>query len=228
MTHEEKVLLFEENYEIFNAEIEKRRRKWTLKANLSLDFCDVKQICLRHLFVKLDLYDKNKSPISHWCNAVISSQIFNILRNNYFNVVKPCQRCSCAQGDEGCELYDTQSAICPLYKKWEQTKKSAYDIRLALPSENHANEIFNMPSENYDYQKAALRLHSEMSKILKKHEWIVYEMMFILHMTDAQIAKKMRWVSSEPHRKAGYGNLIRLKKIFLQKAHKIKEEIDLF
>lgn len=228
MTHEQKVIFFEKNYHIFVEEIEKRRRKWTLKAVPSIEFEDIKQILLRHIFIKLDLYDSEKSHISHWANALISNQLSNILRNNFYSISRPCLKCACALPLDGCELYEEQTNRCPMYAIWEKSKKSAHDIRLALPISNHEIEVFDMPTQEYNYEKAANRLHEEMKKTLKRHEWIVYELMFILHKTDEQIAKKMKWVSNEKHRPAGYGNLARLKKIFLEKAKKIKEEIDLF
>ncbi|MDO8609362.1 MAG: hypothetical protein Q7R95_02350 [bacterium] len=227
MTHEEKTIFFEANYEIFNTEIEKRRRKWTLKAIPSIEFEDIKQILLRHLFIKIDLYDSSKSPLSHWTNTILSNQLSNLLRNLFYNHSRPCLKCACILPDNGCELYKEQTNKCPLYAIWEKGKKSANDIKLPLPICNHETEVFDLPSQEYNYEKAAEKLHQEMCKILKPHEWTVYKMMFIFFMTDAQIAKKMKWVSSEG-RKPGYGNLARLKKIFLQKARKIKEEIDLF
>lgn len=227
MTEQEKTDFFNEHYEVIKNEIEKRRRKWTLKAIPSLDFDDISQILMRHVYVKLHLYDKTKSPFVNWLNTLISNQIHNALRNTYFSSARPCLRCACCLPSDGCELYSEQTNQCPLFKHWEQTKKAAHDIKLPLPSETHQTEIFNIPGEQIDYDKAEKRFHNEMYKILKKHEWIVYNLMFIEHLTDAQIAKKMRWVSSEG-RPAGYGNLARLKKIFLQKARKIREDVDLF
>jgi hypothetical protein len=225
---DKKTLFFEANYEIFNNEIEKRRRKWTLKGIPSLDFDDIKQIVLKHIFVKLDLYDSAKSPLSHWTNTLISNQFSNILRNTFYSHSRPCLKCPCSLPDNGCELYFEQSNKCHVYKMWEQNKKSANEIKLPVPICNHETEVYEIPSQEYDYEKAERRLHEEMKKILKRHEWIVYELMFVLHLSDSEIARKMKWISSEKHRKPGYGNLIRLKKLFLQKAKKIKEEIDLF
>jgi len=222
-----KTKFFEDNYLIFEREIEKRRYKWQLKGVMMLDFDDVKFIILAHIYKKLHLY-KEEYPLPNWTNTIISNQTHNLMRNLYYNHVKPCQKCACALPDDGCELFSEQSNVCPVYKRWEMTKKSANEIKMALPSENHINEIFNMPAEEFNYEQAEARLHIEMEKVLKPLEWNVYKLMFIEHLTDAQIAKKMKWTTKEKSRKPGYGNIIRLKKIFLEKARKIKEDVDLF
>ena len=229
MIHEEKTLFFEANYEIFNTEIEKRRRKWTLKGVVAIDFDDVKQILLRHLFVKLDMYDADKSPLSHWCNTIISNQISNVLRNNYYSCARPCLKCACQLPSDGCELYTEQTNKCPLYKKWEETKKSAHDIRLALPSENHQQEIFDIPNTHSDLLPQIDELHSKMRKHLKPFEYKIYECLFILGLSEADTAKKLNYKSKEKFKYPGYASIAKAKKVILIKARKLVQdgEIDI-
>jgi hypothetical protein len=222
MTHQEKTDFFNENYEIFNTEIEKRRRKWNLRANLSLDFDDVKQICLRHLYVKIELYDPKKAPLPNWTNSVVSSQISNLLRNNYYNFVRPCVRCSCAIGDTGCELYSEQSRQCVVYKKWEDSKKNAFDIKLALPQDNHLTEIFEIANSTYDISDKIILFHEKMREILRESEFRIYECLFILNLSDEATAKKLGFKPSKTKwRSAGYNSIAKAKKIILIKAKKL-------
>lgn len=220
-TKDKKTLFFEENYEIFNNEIEKRRRKWTLKGVVAVDFDDVKQILMRHLFIKLDMYDPAKSPLSHWTNTIISNQISNILRNNYYSCARPCLKCACQLPLESCELYGEQTNACSVYKKWEETKKSAHDIRLALPSENHQQEIYDIPNIHSDLLPQIAEMHLKMKKVLKKFEYRIYECLFIFNLSEIQTAKKLGYSSAEKWRKPGYASISKAKKVILEKAKKM-------
>lgn len=222
MTSEEKIAFFNENFNIFETELEKRRRKWQLHALPSLDFSDIKQIILFHIFKKLDLYDSTKSPLSHWTNSVISSQLSNLLRNNYYNFVRPCVRCSCAIGDAGCELYGDQSRQCVVYKKWEDSKKNAFDIKLALPSENHMTEIFEIANSHHDISDKIILFHEKMREILRESEFRIYECLFILNLSDEATAKKLGFKPSKTKwRSAGYNSIAKAKKTILIKAKKL-------
>ncbi|MEK6882127.1 MAG: hypothetical protein AABY22_21095, partial [Nanoarchaeota archaeon] len=140
---------------------------------------------------------------------------------------RPCLRCPCNKGNNLCEIYGEQTNACPVYKIWEGKKKYAHDIKLPVSQENHVNEISEMPGENYDYEKAEQRLHEEMKKVLKSHEWKIYNLLFIKNLTDLQVAKEMGYKSNEG-RSPGYATIAKIKKIIIKKAHQIKEKIDLF
>lgn len=231
MSHEEKTKFFEDNYKIFENELEKRRRKWTLKANLSLDFEDVKQICLKHIFIKLGQFDEEKGKLTHWTSRIITNQIKNILRNNFTSCARPCiQNCWFNAGGDSC-LYTpskVQCSECPVYKIWEDSKKIAFEVKMPLPIENHVQEVYDIPNSELDYDRAEKKLHEEMRKNLKANEWRVYELMIIQHLEDKEIAKVLKLKTNEKHRPAGYGTLIKMKKLFIKKAKKIKDEHDLF
>ncbi len=207
--------------------IKQRKSKWTLHGLAWIDFNDISQILRLHIWEKWDLYDPNR-PLPQWINRIITNQLINLRRNLYYSYVRPCLRCADNEGGDLCRQFEKQSNKCPLYLKWEQTKKRAHDLKLALTIENHTQEIFDIPDGNCDYEKAEQRLHEEMKKNLKPHEYRVYEMLFIFHFSDIEVAKKMGYKTTEKHRKPGYNTLTKLKKLFLKKAYKIKQEIDLF
>ena len=222
---------FELHFDIIEKEIEKRRHKWLLKGVASMDFDDVKQQILKHIYIKLHLYDEKK-PLANWLNTIISNQTSNILRNNYYSHSRPCIQnggCSFNGGNDFCTYTPSGSQCneCPLYASWSKSKKQANQIKMSVSIENHFNEVMEMPGEEYDYHKAERRLHEEMKKVLRPAEWETYNLIFILHLSDDEVAKKMGWKSSE-NRKPGYATLIKLKKMFLKKAKKIQLEVDLF
>ena len=230
-TQKSKTDFFELHFLEIEKEIEKRRHKWLLKGVASMDFDDVKQQILKHIYVKFHLYDETK-PLLNWLNTIISNQTSNILRNNYYSHSRPCIQnggCSFNAGNDFCTYTPSgnQCNECPLYANWSKSKKQANQIKMSVSIESHFNEVMEMPGEEYDYQKAERRLHEEMKKVLKPSEWETYNFIFVMHLSDDAVAKKMGWKSSE-NRKPGYATLIKLKKMFLRKAKKIQAEVDLF
>lgn len=221
--------LFEKYSEIIDTELAKRREKWTLTSIPSIGFEDVEQIIRTHIYLKIHLYDPNKSAFPHWCNAVISNQIRNLIRNNYGNYSRPCKTCILAESDEGCELYGRQCKKCPLFAKWEKYKKNAHDIKLALPIDNHSNEVFNIKGQNIDIEETAKNIHERMKSLLNLHEFKVYTLLFIKNLTEEQVAKTMKYKTNEAGRKAGYRILNAIKKNILVKVKNLLSsgEIDI-
>lgn len=228
MTEQESLKFFELHYKEIEGEIEKRRRKWQLKGVMMFDFDDVKYIVLAHIYKKLHLYDENQ-PLLNWVNTITTNQIYNILRNNYYSHSRPCLQCACSLPDNGCELFAEQCSVCPIYKKWEQTKKSANDIRMALPAENHSLEIYDIPNSHYDITTQIEEMHTKMKKCLKPFEYKIYDCLFIQNLSEEQTAKALGYSSKEKWRKPGYNSISKAKKIIIEKARKITEngEIDM-
>ncbi len=141
---------FEENYTTIQTEISKRRGLWNLSSITWLDFDDVSQIILLHIYSKWHKYDQSK-PLVPWLNKVISHQVKNIVRNIYGNYVRPCLRCAAAEGENLCRIHVVQCSKCPLYAGWEKSKKQAYGVKITVPIENHLNNkllfIDNLPEE---------------------------------------------------------------------------------
>ena len=226
---------FVDKYSDIDVEIKKRRGKWFLDSLAWFDFEDVEQIIKTHIFRKWDQWDQSR-PLGPWINKIITNQMKNILRNNYSNFVRPCLSCPFNQSKSSEDLGITpgslcgftatglQDSSCPLYAKWEKTKKAAYDIKMAVTIEHHVGEVSSMCDGQIDIERAAKKLSVEMKKVLPEKQYKVYEMLYIKHMDDEEVAKVMGYKTSERGRKAGYKQLKNLKKIFKDKAVKILDK----
>lgn len=230
-----KKFTYEDHQETIEEELNKRQSKWFLKSLSWIDFDDVKQIIRMHLHKKWDLWDQSR-PLKPWLNRIISNQLKNILRNYYSNFAKPCLNCpfnqsGVAEENEmglcGFTESKTQCNECPLYAKWEKTKKSAYQVKIPLALENHSYEIKNK-NNSFELELAEQRLHAEMEKKLSEKHYAIYCMLFIENMTDEEVAEKLGYKTSEKNRKAGYKQIKNLKKQFKEKAEKILKTKDIF
>jgi DNA-directed RNA polymerase specialized sigma24 family protein len=228
-------LAYEDCFSQIDEELVKRRGTWFLHSLTWMDYDDVCQIIRSHIHKKWDLWDQERA-LAPWINKIITNQIKNILRNNYSNFVKPCVNCPFNQssGEEGASglcgftKSGTQDNSCPLYKKWEKTKKSAYDIKMALTLEHHSQEVFKQPSDDVPIEEAESRLHKEMKKVLNERQYKIYSLLFIYHREEEDVAKEMGYKTTEKGRKAGYKQIKNLKKLFREKAEKILKTKDVF
>tara|TARA_Y100000296_G_scaffold86206_1_gene125100 strand:+ start:631 stop:1332 length:702 start_codon:yes stop_codon:yes gene_type:complete len=217
---------FEDNIDIISEEIKKRKGKWTLTSIAWMDFEDISQILKIHIFKKWHLYDQSK-PILPWLNRIISNQLKNLVRNNYTNYCKPCLRCAAAEPDSSCSIYGAQDSRCPLYKRWVHKKKSAYDVKMALPLENHKNEV-NAGTDHPSLLDGITKLHEKLRQTLKPNEWLVYQSFYINNESEVDIAKKLNFKTTEKNRSPGYKQIKNIQKSIMNKAKKIleKDEID--
>jgi hypothetical protein len=229
---------FEDKFEEINLEIRKRKGRWFLDSLAWFDFEDVEQIVRAHIYKKWDQWDQRRS-LGPWINKIITNQMKNILRNNYSNFVRPCLNCpfnhsKCTQ-DPGirpgslCGYTKTgmQDSECPLYAKWERTKKSAYDIKMAVTIEHHSHEVGSMHDQTMDIDSCVGKLHAELKKKLPAKQFLVYKMLYIEHMDEVEVAKVMGYKTNEKGRKAGYKQIKNLKKIFKEKAEDILNKGDI-
>ena len=223
---------FEDKFKEINLEIRKRKGRWFLDSLAWFDFEDVEQIIRTHIYRKWDQWDQRRS-LGPWINKIITNQMKNILRNNYSNFVRPCLNCpfnhsKCTQ-DPGirpgslCGYTKTgmQDSECPLYAKWERTKKSAYDIKMAVTIEHHSHEVGTMHDQSIDIESGVNKLHAELEKKLPPKQFLVYEMLYIKNMDEVEVARVMGYKTNEKGRKAGYKQIKNLKKIFKEKAEDI-------
>lgn len=220
---------FEECLDVIDAEIHKRKYKWNLNSITWMDYDDVSQIIRIHIYNKWAFYDHAK-PLQPWLNTVISHKISNLIRDVHTNMARPCLRCDAAIGQTGCKIYTTQCSSCPLYKNWEKKKKSAYNIKMPLPMENHSNEVNQLFDETSDISLQIEKVHDKMKAILKPVEYKVYEGLFILHEDEGIVAKKLGYISNENGRNPGYKQIKNIRKIIIQKFKKCLErgEIDIY
>jgi DNA-directed RNA polymerase specialized sigma24 family protein len=210
---------FEECIDEINQEIFKKKNKWNLNAINWMDFQDVAQIIRFHIYKKWHLYQPKK-PLAPWVNTIVNNQIKNLIRNHYGHFSRPCLKCLACQGESGCAIYGEQCNSCPLYARWEKTKKNAHDTKLTLSIENHSTEINDLKEENLNLEKTAEKIHIKMQQVLKPVEWKIYQYLYIQGKTEEHTAKLMGYRTSEKNRTAGYKQIRNLKKSILIKVKK--------
>ena len=172
---------------------------------------------MTHIYKKWHLWDQEK-PIEPWLSRVVSNQFKNLLRNHYGNYVNPCP-------DQHKEDHDPLT--CPICTKWRNSKKSAYDIKLAVTMEHHMNEICERKDTFLDLELATRKLESEMKIHLNSRQYVAFEMLFVQNKTEEQVANYLGFKTSEKKRSAGYKQIKNLKKIFQEKAREIIKEKDI-
>lgn len=220
---------FEEYLPLIDTEISKRKHKWNLSSLAWMDYDDVSQIIRLHIYEKWDKFDQKK-PIQPWLNVIIANQIKNLVRNLYGNYARPCLRCEAAVDNTGCKIYTEQCDKCPLYAYWQKRKQPATYVKLPVSIENHTNEIKNIFDETSDIFRHAEKLHAKMKTLLKPIEYQVYEGLFILHLDEGEVAKKLGYISNEPGRPPGYKQIKNIRKTIINRAKKCiaDGEIDIY
>ena len=206
-----------------NEEIKKRKSKWKLTSISWMDFDDISQVLRLHIYKKWDMYDSSK-PLAPWLNRIITNQIKNLVRNNYGNYAKPCLKCAAAEGDGLCVIYDKQGPDCPLYSNWEKNKKSAHDIKVPIPLDNHDHLIGVPMGDNFDFETSIRKLNKVLPKFLKPLEWKVYKYLFVDNLSEEEVARLMGYKTSERNRSPGYKQIKNIKKSIIIKVKKIISE----
>jgi len=229
---------YEDKYEIVDQELRKRKKKWFLTSVAWFDFEDVEQIIRTHIHKKWSMWDQSR-PLEPWLNRVISNQIKNILRNNYYYFAKPCISCPFNESKEiasfdgesdDCSFTPSgkQCVECPLYQKWSKSKKNAYDVKIPVTLENHTNYAFS--DENnviFNLENSIKKLEKYLKKSLSEKDFLCYEMLFIKKMTDDEVSQALGFISNEEGRKAGYKQLKNIKKKIKEQAIKLIENKDI-
>ena len=231
-----KPFTYADKFELIDTELAKRRNKWFLHSVAWIDFDDVCQIIRAHIAAKWDQWDQ-KRALEPWLNRIISNQLKNILRNNYGNFVRPCLNCPFNQS--GPPIQDSEGLCaftksgqqcneCPLYAKWESTKKDAYNTKMALALENHAHEVNSMPQDAlWDIEGSINKIHDHMKSEVNEKKYKIYKMLYIDHLDESEVAEAMGYKTSEKGRTAGYKQIRNLKKFFKERVEKIIEKYDI-
>ena len=229
---------YEEKSDIVDQELRKRKRKWFLTSVAWFDFEDVEQIIRSHIYKKWDMWDQSRA-LEPWLNRVISNQIKNILRNNYFYFAKPCISCPFNESKEivsfdgesdDCSFTPSgkQCIECPLYHKWSKSKKNAYDVKIPVTLENHDNYAFSNDSNViFSLENSIKKLEKNLKEVLSEKDFKCYEMLFIKRMTDDEVSRELGFISNEEGRKAGYKQLKNIKKKIKERAIKLIEDRDI-
>lgn len=224
-----------------NREINKQRNKWTTSFWSFCDFEDVAQTIRVHIYNKWSSWDQER-PLGPWCATIISNQIKNLIRNNFASHAKPCIRCPFSQGEgfdddkEGlCAITTdgTQCSECPLFARWEKTKKSAHNVKTPISLEAAAHtplaETLVCKVQEFDFEGAFEDLNKKIKEKLKSAKmYKAYEMLFVLKNTDEEVAKFMGYKTTEKNRAAGYKQIRNLKNKFKNMAKLILSKKDLF
>lgn len=221
-----KKLTYEDFAETIDQELKKRRRNWFLTSVNWIDFDDVCQIIRAHISRKWDQWDQSRS-IKPWLNKIIANQMKNILRNHYSNYARPCLNCPFNTDAEYnlCSFTASgeQDRTCPLYAKWESSKKHAYNVKIPLALEYHIHEV-DGGSEQFigsDVESSSKKLFIEMERALNPRQYAAFKMLYIENKTEEEVAEAMGFKSTESGRKAGYKQIKNLKKMLKEKAAKI-------
>lgn len=218
--------IFEDKIIEINEFIAKRKGKWRLESVSGLDFEDIAQILRLHIYRKWHLWDQTR-PFGNWINKVISRQLTNLIRNYYGNLAPPCNSdpkpCSHNQGGNLCGWTPsgTKCSECPLYDKWEKTKKYGYNLLLA-DSINRDDYVESNSFHSKDVEKGLENLNKISKEILTEEEFFVYDRLFLVgdHVRTVQILFKERFGVSK--------NILLLKKQIIIKIRNIMEENDIF
>ena len=75
--------------------------------------------------------------------------------------------------------------------------------------------------------EAERKLHRLMEFKLSDKHYAIYKMIYVEHLPEEEVAKKMGYKSNEKGRKAGYKQLKNLKKIFIEKAKEVIDRKDI-
>lgn len=219
---------FEDKIDKIEIALERKRSKWDLDAVAYVDYDDIKQIIMTHIYKKWHLWDQSK-PVEPWLSRVVSNQFKNLLRNHYGNYVRPCLRCKFNSGGDGCAKTKSsiQDGSCSEFKKWEKKKKSAYDIKLAVTMENHSHEMQSKKDTSLDLEQTTNKLAQEMKLHLSSRHFRAFSMMFIENYTEEEVANYLGFKTNEKKRSAGYKQIKNLKKIFQEKARQIIKSKDI-
>ena len=219
---------FEDKLKEIETALEKKRSKWDLDAVPSVDYDDIKQIIMAHIYKKWHLWDQTK-PIEPWLSRVVSNQFKNLLRNHYGNYARPCLKCPYNGGANTCErnISAIQDNSCGDYADWEKRKKSAYDIKLAVTIENHTNEIHAKTDENINLEEATEKISIYLKPTLNEKQYIAFRMLFVENHSEEKVAQFLGYKTTEKKRSAGYKQIKNLKKIFQEKVKQILSERDI-
>jgi len=227
----EKKITYEEKIDIINEEIRKRKNKWFLDSIPWISFEDVEQIIRLHIYHKWDQWDQSRE-LKPWINKIISNQFKNILRNFYLNFAKPCSSCpfdTSIAGENFCSHTKSglQDSTCPLYAKWEKSKKGAHDVKipLRLDAQEYESSIFK--SENFNLELAIKKVDKFLKVELSDKHYEIFHMLFIQNKTEEEVAKHLGYKSNEKGRTAGYKQIKNMRKFFKEKVMKIIKNKDI-
>lgn len=215
---------YEDKAQVIDEQLEKHRHKWFLHARKDIDYDDIKQIIRIHIWKKWNNWNQEKS-IEPWLHIIVTNQIKNILRNYYSSLIKPCVRCDAAIGDTGCQIHGEQCSDCPLFKKWEKTKKSAHDISMPISIDKHVGELEVFNDVDIDYEEKLKLVHKLAKESLNRKEYKVYDLLYIQNKSEEFAAKELNYKPTTKNQKfKRYKQLENYKKSIIAKVSLVVKE----
>lgn len=231
---------FEKMLPIIDKKIEEKRRKWKLDTISWIDFEDAKQIIVVHIFKKWDLWNQDL-PFEPWVSVIISNQLKNIIRNVHTNYERPCITCPFNEGKaigqyekDLCSytLSGKQCSECPLFARWEKTKKYAYNVKKPLHIEGtNEEDALEIPAPSYydcDIEDLEKKVHKAMKERLSERDYFKYELICIKRLSDEDIARILNFQCNEKvKRPAGYKQIKNLRKKFQEQVKNLLQKTDI-
>lgn len=219
--------LFEEKLTEINEAIAIKRNLWQLSSISYMDYDDVAQILRLHIAAKIHSYDPSR-PFGPWVSVIITHRIRNLIRDHYGKLAPPCADCPFNNGSNLCQFTKSgfKDSSCEQYSAWANRKKTAYELKLAAPLEDHDGGDHS--PINFDVEKSVDKFHKAMEKILSKRTYEAYRYMYIDGLTDEETVKKMGFKETkEKGRLAGYRQLTNIKKEIRMRADALIKDFDL-
>lgn len=220
----EEVITFENQTDFIREQINKRKKKWFLS---TLDWEDVEQLFMIHIWEKFHLYTPAKGKFENWVNTVISNYTINLLRDNLTKFTRPCLKCTKNLGGNFCEYTKshTQCSECPLYAKWQRKKEAEYNIKASLPLENHSQEVNNKQSDFLDIEVSKKIIDEKINQKLNRREKKIYRMLYVDHLTPMEVSEELKKEKSKLYDPESYAKILQFQKKIIEMAKKvIKDE----
>ncbi len=220
------MVTFEEKSEVIDRIINSKRSLWMLSSLSYISFEDVAQIVRIHIAKKIHTYVQQRGSFEGWISRIVINQIKNQIRNHYGKISPPCNKCPFDNGGNLCGF--TKSGLkcqeCKAFKKWENSKKNAYELKLAAPLEDYDGA--SSPS-NFDVGRSVEKFHACMKASLNSRLYEAYTYLYIDHLSDSEVVRRLKFKTKEKDRIPGYRQLSNIKLKILEVANKIMKDFDI-
>ncbi len=219
------MVTFEEKSEIIDKIIYSKRSLWRLDRFHYISFEDIAQIVRIHIAKKIHTYKEDKGSFEGWVGKVAVNKIKNEIRDHYGKFVSPCNKCPFNKGENLCSLTKSgiKSSECKAFKKWEKSKKNAYELKLASSLEDYDGAGAEI---DFDVATSVEKFHAIMKSILTERLYEAYTYLFIEHLPDNEVVERLKFKTKERDRIPGYRQLSNIKLKIMQAAKKAIQDFD--
>ena len=230
LSDKEREQIYLDNLDAIELGLKKNSAKWNLKSITWMDYDDVCQHIRRHIWKKIYQWNPERN-FSPWVNTLIGRQIINIIRDNYGNFAKPCDKnCPFNVGNGHCSKTTSkvQDEECPDYANWKKRKGRAFDVKLPLPMDEGLCGGSVEAMAEIDYETSAAKLHERIkSKLIPKHAEI-YFLLYEQGKSEEEVAEIYGYQKEKNRKgKVRYKQITNLKNQFVKIAKDILDEEDI-